>query len=259
MRIIFQSCASLFALSAFLAGCASDGRQTTSYSGPPDGAIMQETDFGTAEDGLKLAASLRKAGANGQAFSVLARAHRRYPDHAGILSAYGRQALVIGKDDLAARVLRQALRTDPEDWRALSARAVLEGRQGRHATARRSLGQAQSLSSGRAAVLNNLGMNYLLEGEAQQAARLFRRALIAPGADRAVAERVKRNLAVALAVSGDFETADRLAARSLPRRLKGARGGTIARFMGVNERPALRTSEWTPRLADARRYISGGP
>ncbi len=247
MRTILPRCAVLAALALFLQACTSDGARQTYASDMP----AEANGFSSAEDGLTLGQSLRDRGANAEALAVLAAAHRRYPRDSRLLSAYGRQALRMGDEALAARLLRQAIAADPDDWRALSAHAVLEGRQGRNANARIAFVQAQSLSADDPAALNNLGISYLLDGDWERAAALFRQALLSPKLDRTRADRIRRNLAVALAVSGDFATADRLAAGSLPRHLLNARGDVIARFMGLGGHPTVDSADWGARLADA--------
>jgi Flp pilus assembly protein TadD len=217
----------------------------------PAAAVVEANGFSSAGDGLTLGQSLRDRGANTEAFAVFAAAHRRYPRDSRLLSAYGRQALRMGEEALAARLLRQAIEADPNDWRALSAHAVLEGRQGRNANARIAFVQAQSLSADDPVVLNNLGISYLLDGNAERAAALFRQALLSLKLNRMKAARIRRNLAVALAVSGDFATAERLAARSLPRHLRNAGGDVIARFMGLSGHPFFDSGGWRARLADA--------
>lgn len=213
------------------------------------------TTSASPEEALKLAYALRGAGSDEQALAVLASAHEAHPQHQRLLSAYGRQALVAGDDGLAARLLTKAIAADAGDWRAISALAVLEGRAGRTDDAREGFMRAHSLSSGGSlAVLNNLGVSELLDGNAEEAARLFRKALALPGASAAHTERVKRNLAVALAMTGDFAAADRLAGYRLPRRLEGAQGEDVAQFMGLPRRAPEASAGWAARLAHASEF-----
>jgi Flp pilus assembly protein TadD len=214
--------------------------------------------FASPEEALKLAYSLRGAGSDDQALAVLASAHRTYPEHQGLLSAYGRQALVAGDDALAARLLAKAVEADAGDWRAVSALAVLEGRAGRMDDAREGFMRAHSLSEGGSlAVLNNLGVSELLDGNAEEAVRLFRKALAVTGAPPAHAEQVRRNLAVALAMTGDFAAADRLAGHAMPRRLQGATAEDVARFMGLRRQPQQASAGWAARLAHASESRAG--
>jgi Flp pilus assembly protein TadD len=95
-------------------------------------------------------------------------------------------------------------------------------------------------------VLNNLGVSHLLLGDASEAAGLFRRAIASRTLNPAHAARIKRNLAIALAVGGDFEAADRLAGEPLPRNLKGAGGNAVAAFMGLGAEPEA--AGWSAHL-----------
>jgi len=248
MRTIPRSLLCLYALPVLLGACASDRARHKPIPEPVRPPLASVT---SAEDGLELARSLREAGAGREALSALARLHRRYPDNTAILAAYARHAVAMEQDTLARRLLRKAMDANPGDWRTLSARAVLERRQGRYEQARDLLVRARHLSDGNPAVLNNLGMDYLLNGEARQAGALFRQALLNPDLKPSHAARIRHNLAVALAVTGDFDTADRLAGRQMPRHLKDARSTTIASFMGVSARRATNPEGWTARLADA--------
>jgi Flp pilus assembly protein TadD len=248
MGIKFGSCG-LLALMVPLAACDIGSGTKHRAAHVPEPQLMDERAAMSEEGALKLARSLRESGAQGDAFSVLASAHARFPDSQAILSAYGRQAALMGNDEVATRLLARAIAAHREDWRALSAYAVVAGRQGRDEDARQAFAQARAVSGANTASLNNLGMFYLLEGRAADAAEIFRQALIAPNLDKAHVLLVKRNLAVALAVEGDFETADRLAGFALPRELENAGAREIAAFMGVNRPSIAENSGWTPRLA----------
>lgn len=255
MGIKFGSCG-LLALIIPLAACDIGSGTKNHAVHLPEPQLMDEQAAMSEEGALKLARSLHKSGAPGEAFSVLVSAHARFPDSQAILSAYGRQAALMRNDELAMRLLARAIAADREDWRALSAYAVVAGRQGRDEDARQAFAQARAVSGANTASLNNLGMFYLLEGRASDAAEIFRQALIAPNLDKAHVLLVKRNLAVALAVQGDFETADRLAGFALPRELENAGAREIAAFMGVDQSGVAENSSWTPRLADASPVIS---
>lgn len=255
MGIKFGSCG-LLVLILPLTACDVGSRTKHRVAHVPEPQLMDEEATLSEEGALNLARSLRQSGAQGEALSVLASAHRRFPASKAILSAYGRQAAITGNDELAMRLLARAIAADREDWRALSAYAVIARRQGRDEEARQAFAQARAVSGANTASLNNLGMFHLLEGRASDAAEIFRQALIAPNLDKAHLLLVKRNLAIALAVEGDFETADRLAGFALPRELKNADASQIAAFMGVNHSGAGGNSSWTPRVADASPIIS---
>jgi len=213
----------------------------------------------TPGEALRRAEALRITGANAEALAILAEAHERFPKHGGVQSAYGRLALALGYDELAEGLLEAAIVSDPGDWRALSAQGVLEWRGGKASEARGALTKAKTASADDSAVLNNLGVGYLLEGRATQAITLLRQALASPSLNPAHAGRIRRNLAVALAVDGKFAEADALARAKLPRSLRNASPSAIRRFMHINGDPAHpRGAGWEPRLADAEQDWPGG-
>jgi Flp pilus assembly protein TadD len=258
MRRISKAGLIPLALLVLLPACATDHRpgRPAMFAGearPPEGASA----FGSPEEALRLARSLRESGAGAGALAVLAAARTQYPKEQRIVSAYGRQALIMGDGELAGRLLREALRSDPGDWRAMSALAVLEGRAGRAGDARAGFLRAQSLSGESAVVLNNLGVTELLDGRGAEAAVVLRRALSSPGLSEHHAERIRGNLAYALAATGDFDAAERLAGRPMPRQLAGAKGETIARLMGLRSAPGLDRAGWAARIADASNRTSG--
>jgi Flp pilus assembly protein TadD len=246
----------LLAVIAPLAACDPGSGARHHAARVPEPPLMDEQ-AGMSEDGaLEFARSLQKARAHGEAYSVLIAAHARYPDSQKILSAYGRQAALMGQDAQAMRLLRRAIRADREDWRALSAYAVIAERQGHDDEARQAFAKARAISGANTPSLNNLGMFYLLEGRASDAAAIFRQALISPQIDKSHILLVKRNLAVALAMQGEFEKADDLAGYALPRELADADRREIEAFMGVDAPAASEDSSWRPRLADASPVIS---
>ncbi len=252
MRTTFQSCALLSTFAIFLTGCETSVPRSKPASLPLISQHWDSTTLSSADDAVKLSNSFKRVGAHRDAFAVLAEAHRRFPANVELLSAYGRQAAAIGQDEIAVRLLERALRADPSDWRALSALAVLKGRKGNHDAARSELVKARHLSNDDPGVLNNLGMNDLLGGRPKEAAIWFRKALTSPDLDQAHTVKLKQNLAVAQAVTGEFDLADRLAGKRLPRRLKYANSSEIAAFMGISDfRPVQGSPGWGARLADA--------
>lgn len=184
---------------------------------------------------LASADALRAAGKPIEAMARLAEAHRQNPGDPAIASAYGRIALLLGHDDVAEPLLAQAVAANPRDWRALSAQGVLESRRGRLLDGRRAFDKAERVSQREAVILNNLAVNHLLEDKPAAAASLLRQGLAAADLRPEHAGRMRRNLALALAVQGQFTEADRLAGEPLPRTLAGADGPRLAQLLGVSE------------------------
>ena len=253
MRRGLRPCAAAWAVAALVAACQDGGSRRAQSFYADRGSLVPASDFSSPEEALKLAVSLREAGADGEAFSLLGQAHRRYPQSGVITSAYGRLALVMGQEELAAGLLAAAVAVDPSDWRALSALGVLDGRSGKLPEARKSLMRARALSAEDAMVLNNLALSDLLAGHAASAIPLFRKALASPALKLAHGARIRRNLAVALAVDGQFDAADQLAGSPLPRTLHHAGGEIIAGFMGLKRRRPADEAGWKARLAASRK------
>jgi len=242
----------LYISACLMTGCEGGASKSSTRFDSGSGFGAEAPAFSSPGEALQRAETLRLAGADVEALAVLGAAYRRYPNHGGVLSAYGRLALVMGHDELAARLLQAAVTANPRDGRALSAQGVLEWRNGRAAEARGALIRAKSASPGDSAILNNLAIGYLLEDRPAEAVSLLRQALALPPANPVFAERIRRNLAVALAVEGNFSEADGLARTSMPRSLQNADTGTIRRFMGLPGAPAGASGGWEARLADAR-------
>jgi Flp pilus assembly protein TadD len=213
-----------------IAGCETGSRDHTDIPVSSVGSHNAATKS-SPKEALRTAEMLRDAGAYHEALQVLARARRRYPENAAIMSAYGRLALLGGDDKRAEHLLIKAVTANPNDWRALSALGVLESRKGRYVSARRALGRANAVSKGKAVALNNLAIGYLLAGQSARAVRLLRQALSDASLKSAHAHRIKRNLALALAVEGRFAQAEALAGERFPRWLKHARPAVIRRFL----------------------------
>jgi Flp pilus assembly protein TadD len=206
------------------------------------------------------AEALRARGEEVAALYVLSEAHRRYPHDRAVISAYGRVALLLGHEALAAPLLDQAIAADPGDWRALSAKGVLEARGGRLPDGRRTLAQARMISAGEAIILNNLAVTHLLEGKPAAAASLLRQALAASRLNATHGRRLSRNLALALAMQGRFDEADRLAGERLPRALAEGDMSALRGLLGVSEAQLVgEASNWKPQIAASARLDQALP
>jgi Flp pilus assembly protein TadD len=235
----------LLSAACVLAACS----HQTERNGADASAVQLPERAETAAVMLARAEELRAGGKPVQALARLAEAHRRFPEDAAIASAYGRVALLLGHDALAEPLLAQAIAADPNDWRALSAEGVLDSRRGRLAEARRALIQANTISASEAAILNNLAVSNLLDGSPAAAVSLLRQGLASPALNPEHQRRLTRNLALALAVQGQFEEADRLAGETMPRDLAGADARRMRGILGVSEVQAAAETGWKAQLA----------
>lgn len=163
---------------------------------------------------LAYARNLKAMGDHKRAFSVMAHAHRSNPQNSEITSEYGRLALVLKKDKLAARLLNRAETPGRNDWRLLSAKGTILAKQGRIAEARALFQQALTLAPNRPSLLNNLALTYALEGKAQEAENLLRKASSARPSGK-----VRQNLALVLGLQGQFEKSRNVATADLSHKM----------------------------------------
>lgn len=238
----------LCGIGAGFSGCVTDGSdrpvaRALAQAAPPSAGPVKA---------LAAANALRARGELEAALSLLEAAHARFPGHAAIASAYGRLALLAGREALAATLLRAAVAADPADWRALSALGVLEHRHGRGEQSRRMFADVNAMSANNSVGLNNLAVGHLLEGRPDRAEALLRRALAASDPAAWHQPQLRRNLALALAVQGRFEEADTVAGEPLPRDLAGADPARLRRLTGLDGAVAA-GSGWTAELADLSR------
>lgn len=168
-------------------------------------------DHANPETAVKFAAALRKIGSSDEAAGVMRKAVNRFPGHAGVNLEYGKVLVQSDRAFEAVRYLETAVQADPNDWRALSAYGVAFDQIGEHGQARRIYDRALAMAPGQMSVLNNKGLSYALEGDLSKAKTVLRQAL-AGGGDA----RMRQNLALVLAISGDLREAERLARSDLP-------------------------------------------
>jgi Flp pilus assembly protein TadD len=244
MRTIIRSLLLLIIAAGTAASCDTGDDVDPAYE-PPEAAAENTGEYDTPAAALRAADALRASGANAAAMAVAAGAYRRFPYNPAVTSAYGRLALINGNHALAARLLRDATAALPEDWRALSALGVLDSRSGRPEEAREALIRARAASGGNAVALNNLAVSCLLDGQPGEAAALLHHALASPLIKPDHRRRMTRNLALALAVDGQFDEADAIAGEPMPRELDHASPAAVRRFMGLNG-PAFLASPGPP-------------
>jgi Flp pilus assembly protein TadD len=232
-----------------LAACSHDGESSSGLVSSQAKSAEKAERTESAAAMLARAEELRAAGKPVQALGRLADAHHRFPDNVAIASTYGRLALLLGHDELAAPLLAEAVAADPKDWRALSAQGVLQSRHGQLPDGRTALAKANAISASEAVILNNLAVSHLLEGNAVVAASLLRQGLASPNLRPDYQRRLTRNLALALAVQGQFEEADRIASETMPRDVAGAGAPRLQRLLGVSEPGVAAETGWKAQLA----------
>jgi Flp pilus assembly protein TadD len=163
------------------------------------------------EIAITYAQALRKNEQNEQAVAVLEQATIKNPKHQALAGEYGRALAEAGRLQQALDVLSRAHTPDQPDWRVLNAQGAINDQLGNYKAARRYYLSALKIKPDEPAVLSNQGLSYILSKDLKLAESTLRRAAANPRAEK----RVRQNLALALALQGKFEEAEKIAAGDL--------------------------------------------
>jgi Flp pilus assembly protein TadD len=164
--------------------------------------------------GLTYAGHLKQLGQRDKQLQVLAILAQHHPKNPTVLSTYGRELAGAGKSDQAQPVLTQAIAAGSNDWQVYSAMGSALDQQAKYGEARDYYQRALKIAPGNAAVMNNLGMSYALEGNLKQAETTLRDASNLPAGKSE--PRLRQNLALVVGLQGRFEEARQIASADLP-------------------------------------------
>ncbi|WP_162914167.1 tetratricopeptide repeat protein [Taklimakanibacter lacteus] len=164
--------------------------------------------------GLAYADHLKSLGQGAQQLQVLAQLTQYHPQDQALMTRYGRELAQAGQTDQAADILSKAIAQGSTDWKVYSAMGSVLDQQAKYAQARDYYQRALKIAPGNAAVLNNLGMSYALEGDLKQAEATLREASNLP-AGRGE-PRLRQNLALVVGLQGRFDEARQIASADLP-------------------------------------------
>ena len=164
--------------------------------------------------GLAYADHLKSFGQTEQQLQVLAKLAEYHPEDQALMTRYGRELVQAGQTDQAAGVLSKAIASGSTDWKVYSAMGSVLDQQGQYAQARDNYQRALKIVPGNAAVLNNLGMSYALEGNLKQAEATLRDASNSPAGKSE--PRLRQNLALVVGLQGRFDEARQIASADLP-------------------------------------------
>ncbi len=156
--------------------------------------------------------SLREAGALQPAQEIADKALASKPDDPNVIAEVGKVRLAGGRLEDAVRLLQKAADLDPQDWKSRSALGVAYDRLGDPKQAEASYQAALKVSPDNAAVLNNYALSRAMAKDLDGARALLQRAIMSAGAD----SRVRQNLALIYALSGNMAQAESLTLRDLP-------------------------------------------
>lgn len=156
--------------------------------------------------------TLRKGGRSDRAAAVAGEALHRFPNDQPLMMTYGLAQIAANNPQEALQPLAMLAQADAQNWRARSALGVALDQVGRFTQARQAYQEALAIHPDDAAILTNIGMSHLLEGDPDQAEPILRQAAALPSAT----PETRQNLAIALALQGKFDEAERLERIDLP-------------------------------------------
>ncbi|MBA8844649.1 tetratricopeptide repeat protein [Brucella ciceri] len=160
---------------------------------------------------LNYANVLGRLGRNDQALAVMRALAIIYPKDQAVLAAYGKALAGAGQFDGGLDAIRRAQNPAYPDWKLVSAEGAILDQMGRKEEARATYQKALQLQPNEPSIISNMGMSYLLAGDARTAETYFKQAAAAPGAD----SRVRQNLALSVGLQGRFQEAEAIAAQEI--------------------------------------------
>ena len=166
-----------------------------------------ELNPGDADAALNLSNVLRQLNNAERAGEVARQALALHPENIDLQAAYGLAMTSAGRGSLAVEPLTRATRSRPDNWTWINALGVALEQSGRSGAARTQFEQALLLSGGAPGPLNNLALSQMLSGSPEQAETLLRRAMDQNTANA----QIRQNLALALALQGQFAEAQSIA------------------------------------------------
>jgi Flp pilus assembly protein TadD len=190
------------------------------------------------------ARNLKALGEKRQALAVLQHAANFNAGHRELNSEYGRLALDLDQISVAQRLLQAADDPTNPDWRVISARGTVLAKQGSYRDAIPLYERALALAPNQPSILNNLALARAMEGHADQAEPLLKRAA-ADGKD----PRVSQNLALVLGLQGKYDEARVAAARDLRADNAAEDVDYVRRIVMLEPRPMSQSQPAPPGLA----------
>mgnify|MGYP003348323103 FL=1 len=167
---------------------------------------------GNTQAAVGLMQTLREMGDLEQARSVADATLLAKPNDATVVAEVGKVRLASGQLPNAVALLQRAVDLDPADWKSRSALGVAYDRQGDSVKAEENYRAALGISPNNPVVLNNLALSRVLANDLAGARELLQRAVDSSRAD----VRVRQNLALLYALSGNMAQAEALTLQDLP-------------------------------------------
>ncbi len=191
---------------------------------------------------LSYAKNLKALGEKGQALGVLQQAALYHSTDRRLASEYGRLALQLDQVTVADKLLRLADDPTSPDWRVISARGTVLAKQGKYADAIKFFERANTLSSGRPSVMNNLALAHAMNGDAQRAEGLLR----TTAAKGKVNPKVRQNLALVLSLQGKYEESTKIASAVLPPAMASSNTALLRKIVKLEPKAMPKTAVTAP-------------
>lgn len=162
--------------------------------------------------GVRAAQALRDLGRYDQAAETAQGVLVIQPGNVDAMLEVGRAHIARGQAFYGVAALEQARNARPGDWQVWSLLGTAYQQVRRPDDARAAWAQALAISPDNPAVLTNLAMSAMTQGDAATAEPLLRRAAAQPGATL----KVRLNLAMVLGLAGKMDEAEQILRRDLP-------------------------------------------
>lgn len=162
--------------------------------------------------GVKAAQALRDLGRYDQAAEIAGGVLVIQPANVDAMLEVGRAHLARGQAFYGIAALETARTARPGDWQVWSLLGTAYQQVRRPDDARAAWAQALAISPDNPAVLTNMAMSAMTQGDAASAEPLLRRAAAQPGASL----KVRLNLAMVLGLTGKMDEAEQILRRDLP-------------------------------------------
>ena len=169
-------------------------------------------DPGEKSASINYARALRALTRYGEAAAVMQTAAVRSPNDFEVLGAYGKALADSGQLMQAKEVLAHAYTPDRPDPTIMSVQGAVDDELGDHEGARKLYRAALKIAPGDPAILNNLGLSYVLTKQLPQAEAALREANASPRAD----VRERDTLAQVLALEGKVAKAQEVSRTDMP-------------------------------------------
>lgn len=164
---------------------------------------------------IGMAEAFRRAGEVDNAMKALNAVLAEDPDNVEALEGKGLTLLADGKSVEAGRTLEKVMKLDATRWRTLNALGILFTTKNMIPEALAYFSEALKFSADNPSVLNNVGLSYAADRQFPKAIEALDQASRFASADSFRKRQIDLNTAMVLGISGDLETARKIASKHL--------------------------------------------